>query len=64
MKQTFEQRVANANRVREIYQTNPRARELSAERGRRYRERQAQKAHKDALDRWVHAVMHAEGTEQ
>lgn len=64
MKMTFQERVANAERVREEYRTNPRARELSSERGRRFRERQAAKAHEDALDRWVHAVMHAEGAEQ
>lgn len=57
----FQERVANAARVRETYHADPRAREQSKERGRRYRERQAAKAHTDVLDRWVRSVVHAEG---
>lgn len=60
-RQDFEARVANAARVREAYWANQRARDQSRERGRRYRERRAEKAHADALARWVAAVTHAEG---
>jgi hypothetical protein len=61
VKQTFEQRVANAERYRNAYAADPRVRQLAAERLRRYRERQAVAAHEAALAAWVAAVEHAEG---
>lgn len=47
---------ANAARVRETYHSDPRARELSAERGRRYRERQ-RAARQAQVDAWVQSVI-------